>query len=462
MDFVQKTKEILFIPPPEDAVANVEAHFRDQGLRFSWVEGHQELFHRLKAARPFMVIFDLARCDGSICSTLPQLTETLTDCKTIIFGREVDIQTLEMLRLTEIAFLPTFLEASALKALLENILRDGSRFFARNGLWSNPYCLLCCCCPGLNKVKTIIDEVAPTDIPLLIEGERGTGKELVAKAVHFRSPRSDRPFVKVNCAGIPGELLESELFGFDSETPKGTDTSKPGKLELANEGTIFFDGIGEIEDSLQAKLVQVLQEKEFSRLGGEKPVPINCRMIAASERDLGQAVQKGGFREDLYHRLSVVLISLLPLRDRKEEIPLLIQHFLNFYNTRYGRSYPGISKETEGWLMGYDWPGNVRQLENTIKRIVVSNDESWVVQELLAGQGGPGKSMPSGAPFLQPLIEEGDDLKEVGRRAARKAEKEAIRQVLQETRWNRREASELLRISYKALLYKIKEYALDQ
>src|SRR5881409_3311051 len=221
------------------------------------------------------------------------------------------------------------------------------------------------------EVQDLIERVADTDVTVLIRGESGTGKELVARALYASSLRRDRPFVKVNCAALPTELLESELFGFERGAFTGAIQHKPGKFEFAHHGTMFLDEISEMSPALQAKLLQVLQDGEFARLGGKHDVHVDVRIIAATNRDLEAAVASGHFREDLFFRLNVVSIVVPPLRDRREEIPMLTEYFLKKYSVQYNKPYSDISPDTMHLFMDYDWPGNVRELENLIKRAVV-------------------------------------------------------------------------------------------
>jgi DNA-binding NtrC family response regulator len=458
---ISNEKEVLFVPPPSEAVVRVENHFKDKGLRFSWVEDHQQLLDRLKALPPFLLILDLSRWDGSVLQMLPQFEGCRGDCKTIIFGEDGGLQGLAGDTLKNIVFFEDVLNAPVLSTALKSILEKGWGFFERNCVSEKPYHLLFSHSNSMEKVKGIIDQVAPTDITVLIEGESGTGKELMAQAIHSRSLRHTKPFVKVNCAAIPRELLESELFGFEKGAFTGASSRKPGKFELANEGTIFLDEIENIDSSSQSKLLQVLQDREFSPLGGRDSVAVDTRIIACTKSGLRDAVEAGRFREDLYYRLNVVRIELPPLRERKEEISSLIRYFLNLYSVRFGRRYPRLSQETEKVFSSYDWPGNIRQLQNTIKRIVILKEEEPVVREIL-GQMGEAVDSPALASSPSQLPEEeGGNLKEVGRRAAKRVEKDIIGKMLAETRWNRRKTAELLQISYKALLYKIKEYSLD-
>jgi two-component system response regulator AtoC len=337
------------------------------------------------------------------------------------------------------------------------------------------------------EVHELIERVADTDITVLIRGESGTGKELVARALFASSLRRDKPFVKVNCAALPTELLESELFGFERGAFTGAIQQKPGRFEFANHGTMFLDEIGDMSFPLQAKLLQVLQDGEFARLGGKHDVRVDVRVIAATNRNLDKAVADGQFREDLYFRLNVVAIALPPLRDRREEIPLLTEHFLKKYSVQYNKPYLEISGETMRLFMEHDWPGNIRELENLIKRAVVLGTESPIRKELsqsmalamqraaIAQHGrqavAPAASAPPAsapaprtpAAMAAAAADAGNySLKDISRSAAREAERELIRRMLQQTRWNRKETAEILGISYKALLYKIKENGLDK
>src|SRR6186997_3340086 len=237
----------------------------------------------------------------------------------------------------------------------------------------------------MQEVRDLIERVSDTDVTVLIRGESGVGKELVARALHEQSLRKDKPFVKVNCAALPTELLESELFGFEKGAFTGAIQHKPGKFEFANHGTIFLDEIGDMSFPLQAKLLQVVQDGEFSRLGGKNDVRVDVRIIAATNKDLEYAVASGQFREDLFFRLNVVSIHLPPLRERREEIPILSDYFLKKYSVQYNKPYSELSQETLSLLMDYDWPGNIRELENLIKRTVVLASEAPMRKEMIHG-----------------------------------------------------------------------------
>ena len=342
----------------------------------------------------------------------------------------------------------------------------------------------------MREVHDLIKRVADTDVTVLIRGESGTGKELVARAVHQGSPRRHRPFVKVNCAALPSELLESELFGFERGAFTGAIQHKPGKFEFANQGTMFLDEISEMQVPLQSKLLQVLQDGEFARLGSREDVHVDVRVVAATNRELEQAVSEGQFREDLYFRLNVVCITLPPLRQRRDEIPALTTLFMQRYSEHYNKPPIPLAEETTRLFAAYDWPGNVRELENLIKRCIVLGSDASLRRDLTEAIAGrmlrtgpipmlqsPPPAAPAGAPaaavaralpaVAAPALPPAPppltgSLKDIARHAAREAERELIYRTLQQTRWNRREASEILGISYKALLYKIKEADLDR
>ncbi len=315
----------------------------------------------------------------------------------------------------------------------------------------------------MTKIQMVIDEIAKTDITVLIKGESGTGKELLAKAIHLKSHRKDKPFVKVNCAAIPKGLLESELFGFEKGAFTGAHLRKPGKFELANGGTILLNDIGEMDIPIQAKLLQVLQDGMFYRLGGNGDVTVNTRVIATTRDHLEKSIMEGKFREDLFYRINVVNITVPPLRNRKEQILPLSQYYFDFYKKKYGREATPFSSTVIDAFKEHAWPGNIRELENMIKRIVLFGEDGMTHHTVSSKRLDGGMNPEPYECFLpNPAAKNRSfNLKEIGKNAADVAEKEIIQSTLQQTHWNRKQAAKLLRVSYKALLYKIQKYHLN-
>jgi two-component system response regulator AtoC len=313
-----------------------------------------------------------------------------------------------------------------------------------------------CISRKMQPIRELVSKVAATNTTVLLRGESGVGKEVVARALHKASPRVNKQFLKVNCAALPGELLESELFGHEKGSFTGAYRQKPGKFEAADGGTLLLDEIGEMPLRLQAKLLHVLQDGEFSRVGGEKIIDTDVRLIAATNRDLESALRTHQFREDLYYRLNVIEIRIPPLRERREEIPLLVDYFVRRFNQQFGRTVE-IPQDTIRVFMEYHWPGNLRELENNVKRIVVLGSARTVHQELLANLSHGDRTSPPISPSVSVTASpEGPvSLKDIARQAARDAERVAIKEVLDRVHWNRAKAARLLQISYKALLYKI-------
>ena len=309
--------------------------------------------------------------------------------------------------------------------------------------------------PRMQEVREVIAEAGRVDVTVLVTGETGTGKELVARAVHYLGARRAGPFVKVNCAAVARDLLESELFGHERGAFTGAHELKIGKFEAADHGTIFLDEIGELHPALQAKLLHVLEDGQFPRVGARANIKVDVRIVAASNQDLERAVAAGEFREDLFYRLNVIRIVVPPLRKRREEIPLLAKYFVERYSRLFQREEFTLPPETSQRLMRHSFPGNVRELENTIKRMIVLRDPELTRSPLLGvtptGEEQRGAKGARGA---------AGSLKAVSRKAAQAAERDAILKALETTRWHRLRAAKLLNISYRSLLYKIKDAGL--
>ncbi|MCI0329515.1 MAG: sigma-54 dependent transcriptional regulator [candidate division Zixibacteria bacterium] len=314
------------------------------------------------------------------------------------------------------------------------------------------------------EVKNIIEQVADSELSVVIRGESGTGKEIVARMIHSLSARRAEPFVKVNCAAIPRDLLEAELFGYEKGAFTGAHKTKPGRFEVANKGTMFLDEIGDMPMELQSKLLQVIEQHEFVRVGGIQNIHVDVRIVCATNKDMEAAIAQHQMRDDLFYRLNEVAILLPPLRERPEDIPLLVAHFLSRYNALYGKKFQSVSPDNMARMQGFHWPGNVRQLENVIKQVVVREDDGIIPSLLSAGSGmvsipayaAVSASSSAGSPAAgYALKKRVDDI-------VTREEKRVIAEVLQKTNWNRRKAADILEISYRSLLYKIKEYRINE
>ena len=310
--------------------------------------------------------------------------------------------------------------------------------------------------PQMKQIRAQVSLVAKVDVPVLLLGESGVGKEILARLIHKMSIRAHRPLLKVNCAALPAELLESELFGYEAGAFTGANRSKPGKFEQCNKGTILMDEIGEMSTPLQAKLLHVLQDGSFSRLGSRSNVTVDVRVLAATNINIQEAIANKTLREDLYYRLNAFTMQIPPLRERREEIPLLLKHFMNRLSERYAHPPLGYSEKLLRACVQYHWPGNLRELGNFVKRYLVLQDEDMAISELEAKSKGVADSS-NGAAAAGPDAPAGG-LKSLVRGLKDEAELRAIEQALIATNWNRKMAAARLHISYKALLYKIKQY----
>lgn len=310
--------------------------------------------------------------------------------------------------------------------------------------------------PAMQAVFETVEKVADTDSTVLILGESGTGKELIARALHYNSYRREGPFVPVNCAAIPGELLESELFGHEKGAFTNAIRTRIGRFELANGGTLFLDEIGDMNPNLQSKLLRVLQERQIERIGGIKAIPVDLRIISATHQDLKKAVQKKKFREDLYYRLNVIPIHIPPLRERRSDIPLLVHHFIEHFSKTKKKKVTGITDEAMRHLMEYDWPGNVRELENMIERLVILSNHEKIDLSDLPERVFPTLSKEGGIPLSIP--EEGLSLET----AVNEFEKQLILQALNKSGWVKNKAAQLLNVNRTTLIEKIKRQNLQR
>src|ERR1700741_1529581 len=305
---------------------------------------------------------------------------------------------------------------------------------------------------AMQALRARMDKVASANVPVLIQGESGTGKDIIARMIHACSPWKSGPYVKVNCPAIPGTLLESELFGYEKGAFTGAFGAKPGRVEMAHRGTLFLDEISELDSSLQSKLLQLLQDGQFCRIGAQEDKKVEVRVVCATNRKLEQEIENGTFRSDLFYRINVVNLHLPPLRERASDIPQLADYFLEYHNRKYNCRAKPLSAEMMTTLRKYHWPGNIRELENLIKRYVILGNEEVISADLA----------PRNNDFFNTEIPvDGQiSLKKLTRQAVRELERKVILKVLQNHHWNRKQAARALSISYRALLYKIRDAGL--
>jgi DNA-binding NtrC family response regulator len=478
---------VLVVDDNSNMGRSITAHLVRRGFEVSSAASGEEARRMFRVYDPSLVLLDLSTSGSDALDTLERLKQIKPEVAVIMMSADnspeviftasklgaddylskpFELKDLD-LRINKIS--DRQLQPSEVAPLRDQVRRTGD--FA--GLFGTS--------PKMEEVKDTIEQVADTTATVLIRGESGTGKEVVARMIYAHSGRGTKAFVKVNCAAIPHELLESELFGYEHGAFTGANRQKLGKFDLANAGTLFLDEVSEMHPALQAKLLHVLQDGEFSRLGGKRDISVDVRVLAATNKPLERAVQEGLFREDLFYRLNVITIHIPPLRERREEILVFLDYFLRKYSEFYGKQPAPFGDYAIGRMMDYSWPGNIRELENLVKRYVIVGNEAQIIRELstpkpivssitgtipvwglndtASGSERPPEkalSIPISAAKGNGTATEPLSLLEIGRRAAMSAEREAIERVLTQTRWNRRQAAKILKISYKALLNKLK------
>jgi two-component system response regulator AtoC len=308
---------------------------------------------------------------------------------------------------------------------------------------------------AMSIIHKRVEKIGLTNVPVLLCGDAGTGKEMVARWMHCHSPHKNGQFVKVNCAAIPGSLLESELFGYEKGAFTGADASKPGRVELADKGTLFLDEIADLDLVLQSKLLHFVQDGTFSRIGGGLERSVEARVICSTNRDLEREIQTGRFRSDLYYRISVFQIKLPRLRERREDVPALAQYFRTLYERQFAKECDPLGSEVVNYLENLPWHGNVRELSNCIARYVLIGRDALVVQDPAKSKAVSGTPANSSASRVLPL-------RNIAKAAIRELERNVILEALQQNHWNRRKAAQALKISYRALIYKIQEAGLSR
>ncbi|HEX6505100.1 MAG TPA: sigma-54 dependent transcriptional regulator [Terriglobales bacterium] len=422
--------------------------------------GEEALKHVEKGLNPDLVLLDLLMPGIDGLQTLEQLRQMKPGVKVVMLSCVSDTRkVVQAMRLGAHDYLTKPFQKAELDAVIDQCLASNQQTYSGDIEELCDDVFFVAASPAMRKIRSQAALVANVDIPVLLLGESGTGKEVLARLIHKLSPRAHRTFLKVNCAAVPADLLESELFGYETGAFTGATHPKPGKFELCNKGTILLDEIGEMPPLLQAKLLHVLQDQQFSRLGSRSVIKVDVRILAATNINIPEALATKRLREDLYYRLNAFTLQLPPLRDRKEEVPILLKHFMSRLSERYARAPLPLSPTMLQACNDYAWPGNLRELNNFIKRYLILGDEKLAIAELQPKVDG------NGARFDTPpgkSNESSGGLKSLARNAKDEAEAEAIAKALDETNWNRKQAAALLKISYKALLYKIRQYGIAQ
>jgi DNA-binding NtrC family response regulator len=458
----------------------------DDDPKVSWIlsEGLSEEFQVLSARdgsegiqvasteKPELILLDIQMPGMTGLDVLQKIKAARQSSDIIMLSGHGDIKNVvESMRLGASEFISKPFDVKEVEIHLRNIMRKREleekveELESALGRGKSPLDNMVGDTPEMVKIKNLIEEIADSELTVLIRGESGTGKEIVARLIHELSSRKKEAFTKVNCAAIPRDLLEAELFGYEKGAFTGANRTKPGRFEVASKGTIFLDEIGEMPMELQSKLLQVLEQQEFVRVGGVQNIKVDVRIVCATNRNLEEAMAAREMRDDLYYRLNEITITLPPLRRRAEDVPLLCDIFIRKYNTQYHKEFSGLSPEVMERLLEFSWPGNVRQLENLVKQVVVRDDESIIddiisrnatilqpVETVVAHNPGDAAGGDGERPY---------SLKKRVSETVAREEISLISEVLRKTNWNRRKAAEVLEISYRSLLYKIKEYSLS-
>lgn len=448
---------VLVIEDKDSMQKMLAATLESEGYEVEAVGDGKTGLEKVKERRYDVILTDLKLPSLDGIEVLSQVKEHDPDAPVIVMTAYGTIETaVEAMRLGAFDFLTKPFDTDHLSVIIKRAL-ENRRLVAENSLLreelSHGFGEIIGVSEKIKEVSALVQKVADSDTTVLFLGESGTGKELFARAIHQLSNRRKGPYVTINCAAIPHELLENELFGSERGAYTGSVARKMGKFEIANGGSIFLDEVGDLEMALQAKLLRVLQEKTFERLGGTKVISVDVRVIAASNVDLKEAIAKKKFREDLYYRLSVFPITIPPLRERVEDIPHLANYFIEKYCREMNKKTKKLSKDSLALLEKYNWPGNVRELENTIERAIILCSGNIITPEHLAIR------LPSASEIR---LREGAGLKEVGALAQSEAEKGLIKRVLAQTRGNKRKAAQILKVDYTTLFEKIKKYGLQE
>jgi two-component system nitrogen regulation response regulator NtrX len=454
------SEKILVVDDEESIRISLAGILEDEDFSISFAENGVMALDMVRKSMPDLVLLDIWMPQMDGLETLGKLKQLNPDLVVIMMSGHGTIETaVKSTKMGAFDFIEKPLSLEKLLVTVRNAL-SMKRLRAENeSLRELTFAdhEMTGISPLMKKLKEQIKLVAPTNASVLITGENGTGKELVARNIHYQSPRRGKPFVEINCAAIPEELIESELFGHEKGAFTGAVAQKKGKFDMADGGTIFLDEIGDMSLKTQAKVLRILQERKFERVGGTKTVDVDVRVIAATNKILEEEIKSGNFREDLFYRLNVVPFTVPPLRERREDIPLLIEHFLNGFCKREGKEGKRISPDAMELIKDYEWPGNVRELKNIIERLIIMTEGSVIdvaaLPSYMTSHGVAREVMPS---RLENVLE-CNTLRE----AREEFEKEFILQKLEENNWNVSKTAEIIELERSNLYRKMKSYGID-
>jgi len=449
-----RKKKILIIDDEQSLLESLEMFLSEKGYDVCCALSAAEGIKKNASFGPDIVILDIRLPDKNGLDVLQELRQRHSEKNIIIITAFHDMETtITAMKLGACEYIPKPIDIEELEKAIDRALKVGSLRRGADAISLDPSSMyekgkIIGKSRTMKEIFKSIGLLSENMVTVLIQGETGTGKELIARAIHYHSPYKDEPLLAINCSAIVGTLLESELFGHEKGSFTGAIASKKGKFELAGDGTIFLDEVSEIPFELQAKLLRFLQEKEFEHVGGEKNLKSNARVIAATNKDLKEMVKSGSFREDLYYRLSVAAIDVPPLRERRSDIPLLIEYIIRKINAELHRSIKRVEEKAVHRLMNYDWPGNVRELENILTRAAITTQGEVILDEFISPLLGREDKAAAGKDALNIL-----SLQEI--------EKEHILKVLSHARWHLGNSCKLLGISRPTLRQKLKEYGIS-
>lgn len=461
---------ILIIDDEESILKSLSGALSDEGYRAIIASSGKEGLESIRTAKPDIVLLDIWMPGLDGLETLKQIKTEFPEQMVIMMSGHGNIETaVKTTKLGAFDFIEKPLSLERLLVLLQNAssVHDLARENQALRKQVDKARTLIGASPAMKLIQELVRRVAPTTGSVLITGENGTGKEVVAHSIHALSPRYQKPFVEVNCAAIPEELIESELFGHEKGAFTGATHLRRGKFDLANGGSLFLDEIGDMSVKTQAKILRILQEQKFERVGGSQTISVDVRVVAATNKDLKAEIQKGCFREDLYYRLNVIPFVIPPLRDRKEDIPLLADHFLKEFSTTHGRRLRALSPEGLQVLLAYSWPGNVRELKNLIERLVILTMDAEEGQIISAATllGHLGQEVAVGTKSansaLNPTTNITTNLTTNLKDARHEFEKEFILKTLKENDWNVSKTAQILGVERSHLHRKIKSYGIE-